>query len=131
MSLSFRAERRLSEIREPKVPPPGREGCPLPLSPPQARGETRERVEPTAARAPCGWTRSEGLILQSQDPGGPPVLKQTLSGGGRVPPGWGDRRQQGLSSCSAVSVFCVLDVRLDHAPCLFPFVSWETVRVPS
>ena len=46
-------------------------------------------------------------------------------------PAGGDRRQLGLSSCSAVSTFCVLDVCLDHAPCLFPFVSWETVMVPS
>lgn len=80
MSLSFRVERRLSEIRKPKVPPPGQEGCPLPLSPQQAQGETWERVEPTAAPAACGWARPEGLILQSQDPGGPPVLKQTLLG---------------------------------------------------
>ena len=72
-------EKAVGDSRTKSAPSrPG--GLPSAPESPAGTGETREGVEPTAARAPCGWTRSKGLILQSQDPGGPPVLKQTLLG---------------------------------------------------
>lgn len=101
--------------------------CPLPArecysEPQQAWSETRERVKPTAAQVPRGWIYSEGVILQSQDPGGPLSSSRLCSARGRVPPSWWGQEAAGLVfwlrclcapclgrvPCPCTMVFCVV-----------------------
>lgn len=72
----------------------------------------RERVKPTAARVACGWMRSEGVVLQSQDPGGPLSSSRLCSGRGRVPPGWWGQEAAGLE----FSLLCLYVLCLGRVP---------------